>query len=238
MVAENNSHEENSMSALTNISRLAHCCGFVLAFYATAAFAATTVEVSAEASRPAANDLVRTTVAAEANGASLGEVAREANRLIADALKIAKSYAAVKTRSGASNTYPIYASKGGKIEGWRMRSELVLESGDRDAISELLGRLQTTLAVSQLTLLPSPETRRLAEDAATTDAIGAFKARAQLVANALGKAYTIKEMRIGNADRPLPVAPMARMAEAAPMPLEAGESHVTVRVSGQIVLGD
>ena len=197
------------------------------------------VELSAEASRPAVNDLVRATVSAEASGTTPGELARQVNSQISEALKIAKSYPAIRTQSGSTATYPVYA-KGGKIESWRMRSELSLESGDAASLSELLGKLQASLGVSSLVLQPSPETRKKVEEQAVVDAIAEFKARAKVIASALGMGYRIKQFSVSSSGRI--VQPMLRgtaktMAmESAPMPVEAGESQVSATVSGQIEL--
>ena len=215
--------------------------GVLLAlFLSTPAWSAPlVVELSSEASRAAVNDLIRATVAAEASGASPGELARQVNAQIAEALKTAKAYPAVKAQSGATASYPVYA-KGGKIEAWRMRSELTLESSDNAALPELLGKLQTSLGVSSLVLQPSAETRRHAEEQAMVEAIAAFKARASVVAETLGKTYRLKQLNIATGNRF--VQPVFRSAarplaaDTAPMPVEAGESQVTASVSGQIEL--
>jgi predicted secreted protein len=213
----------------------------LLAFSAQAAPPplATTIDLNADASKPAANDLARATVFAEATSASPGESAKKVNALITEAVGTAKAYSRVKVQTAATHTYPVYA-KGGKIEAWRMRSELALESADTAALSELLGKLQANLGVSGVTLSPSPETRKKAESEATLEAIATFKARAKLVADALGKPYRIKHLTIGGQQYrpPTPMmraAPMAAM-EAAPMPIEAGESMITSSISGQIEL--
>lgn len=197
------------------------------------------VELSAEASRPATNDLIRATVAAEASGNTPAELAKQVNSLTAEALKTAKTYPAVTTQSSGATSAPIYA-KGGKIESWRMRSELALESSDSAALSELLGRLQQNLGVSSLTMQPSAATRKKAEDRAMIDAIGAFKARAGVIAEAMGKTYRITQLSVNTSGRI--AQPMVRgalramAADAVPMPVEAGESQVTATVSGQIEL--
>ncbi|MDS4013378.1 MAG: cyclic nucleotide-binding protein, partial [Candidatus Accumulibacter sp.] len=69
--------------------------------------AATTIELSAEASATAANDLARATVFAEASGNAPGELARRVNGLLADALKTARAYPSVRTQSGMTHTYPV-----------------------------------------------------------------------------------------------------------------------------------
>ena len=117
-----------------------------------------------------------------------------------------------------------------------------LESADAAALSELLGKLQTSLGVASLVMLPAPETRKKSENEALIDALTAFKARAKVVADALGKAYRIKHLAINGNGRPPPM-PMMRSAalasaEGAPMPLEAGETLVSATVSGQLELAD
>lgn len=208
------------------------------ALLATPALAGTTLDLSAEASRPAANDLVHATVFAEASGATPGELAKKVNAQIADGLKTAKSYAAVKAQSGGTHTYPIYA-KNNRIESWRMRSELTLESGDAGALSELLGKLQSSLGVANVAMLPAAETYKKAENEAMLDAVAAFKARARLLADAMGKPYRIKQLSVNtNGRMPKPMFRVTAMAmsDSAPMPLEGGESQVSANVSGQIEL--
>ncbi len=202
------------------------------------------IELSAEASRPAANDLLRASVFTEASGGNPAELARRINQDIGEALKLIRAYPAVTVRSGQQYSFPLYGQKQ-KLEGWRMRSELQLETQDAAALSELLGKLQAKqLAIGQLSQLPSPATRAAAEDAATRDAIRAFHTRAGLIAEQFGKPYKINQLRVsqqGSFQPPMPVARAAHLmqaADAAPMPIEAGESQVTTHISGQIELSD
>jgi predicted secreted protein len=203
--------------------------------------AGTLIDLAAEASRTATNDLAQATVFAAATDNSPGELAKKVNNLIASALRVAKPYAAIKTRTGTTFTQPNYG-RSGRIEGWNMRSELHFETRDTAALSELLGKLQTTLGVGQIVLAPAPETRQKAEDGAMLDAIAAFRAKAKVVADALGKPYRIRQMSIQGAARP-PIMPFRRSAMVAavaePAPIEAGESTIGVTVSGQIeLMGD
>ncbi len=215
---------------------------FAGAWIAGGALAGTTVDLTAEASLPAANDMVRATVYAEASGSNPAELARRVNQEIAEGLKTIKGKTGVSVKSGRQSTFPVYAQNQ-KIESWRMHSELVLESRDAAAVSELLGQLQQMrLAIGSVSQLPAPETRRKVEDEATRDAIGAFRQRAAVVADVLGKPYKIRHLSIQQSGQipPMPVmrASRAMAAEAAPPPLEAGESLVTTTVSGQIELAD
>lgn len=211
---------------------------------ATAAQAGPLIELSADASRPAANDLLRASVYAEAGGSNPAELARKINQDIAEALKLIRNHPAVTVKTGQQSTYPVYGQNQ-KLENWRVRSELLLESKDQASVSELLGKLQAMrLAVGHLSQLPSPATRAAAEDEATREAIRAFRARAGLIAEQFGKPYKIKQLNIQQQGSHPPPVPMFRAAktmmaaEAAPMPIEAGESQVTTSVSGQIELAD
>lgn len=204
-------------------------------------FAGPTVELSAEASRPAANDLVRAVLFSEATARSPAEVARKVNGEIAEALRVVKASPAVTGKTGNVQTYPVYG-KTQAIEAWRMRSEIVLESQDANAVSDLVGRLQGRLALGAVSVSPSDATRRHVEDDATRDAIAEYRRRAQVVADTLGKPYRIKQLTVGQSGTVVPMLRAARgmavAADAAPLPMEAGESQVTVTVSGQIELGD
>lgn len=205
-----------------------------------AAIAAPTIDLTADASRTATNDLARATLFAEAAGTAPADAAKRVNAMIAEALATVRAQAGIKVQTAGTHTYPMHG-KGGRIESWRMRSDIVLESSDIAALSDLVGRLQQTLGVAGVALLPAPETRKKAENEATLEAVAAFRARAKLVADAFGKPYRIKHLSIGgHGMRPPPMMRAAAMApmEAAPMPIEAGESTVAVSVSGQIEIAD
>lgn len=205
--------------------------------------AGTLIDLSADASRPAANDQVRAVVYSEANGLNPAEVSRRVNQEVAEALKVIKAKSGVTVKSGQQATYPVYG-KEQKIESWRMRSELILESKDLGAVSDLLGKLQQMkLAVGNVSQMPSAETRRQVEDETTRDAIRAFQSRAAVVADQLGKKWQIKQMTIQQGGQyPQPMMRAARgvamMADAAPAPLEAGESQLATSIHGQIELAD
>lgn len=215
----------------------------LLAALACTAQAGALVDLSAEASRPATNDMVRARVFSEASGSNPADLARQVNGTVAEALKAIREKKEVTVKTGNQSTYPIY-TQSRKIDGWRMRSELLIESKDFGVVSELLGRLQQMrLAVGDIVQMPSPETRRQAEDEAMRDAIHAFRNRAAVVAEQLGKGWKIKQMNINQGGGgPVPIMRGVRAtmlaAEAAPAPIEAGESTITTNVTGQIELDD
>jgi len=211
-------------------------------FIAPLVHAGTIIELAAEASRPAANDMVRASIYSESTGSNPAELARRVNQEIAEALKVIRDKPAVSVKSGQQSTYPVYG-KEQKIESWRMRSELILESKELATASELIGKLQQMrLALGSVSQMPSPGTRRQVEDETTRDAIRAFQSRAAVAADQLGKTWRIKQLNIqqgGSAPMPIMRASRGAMpADAAPAPLEAGESQVTTTISGQIELAD
>lgn len=203
---------------------------------------APTVEFSAEAQQSAANDLILAVLYVERSGSDSATLAAEINRSLAAALETAATHGSVKTRSGAMSSAPIYAKEGGvRIEGWRMRAEIQLESRDLNAVSALIGKLQTRLALDRVTLQPAPETRRQASDAATVAAIHRFEQRAGLIAGALGKSYRIQHLSlVDNAAQPLrsPRMLAAPAAMGGAIPLEGGESLIEVTAQGRIELLD
>jgi predicted secreted protein len=204
--------------------------------------AGTLIEFRVDLQKSVANDLGRASAFAETTGADPGEVARKIKAVIADGLATAKAQPGITVKSGATHTYPVYSKGGRTIESWRMRSEIVLESREAAALSAAVGKLQGTLGISNINFAPAPETRRKAEDDATLEAIDAFRAKAERIAATMKKPYKIRQMSVngsGNFPQPLPVMRASAMAmDAAPMPVEAGESNVTVNVSGQIELID
>ena len=201
------------------------------------------IEFSAEASHTAANDLGVATLYVESSGDNAAELALEVNQRMVKALEIARAFSSVKAQSGSVSTWPVYAKDGqGRIEAWRMRSEIRIESRDLAALSELIGKLQVDLALSQIAMQPSPETRRKAVEEATVSAIRAFEQRAALIAQTLGKRYRITHMSIGDSgfQPPTPMRMRAgavgMLADSAPAPLEGGESQIGVNISGRIDL--
>jgi predicted secreted protein len=199
------------------------------------------VDLNAEASRLAPNDLARAQAYIELGDSTPSALAKKVNVIMQSALTTSRPYTTVKVRSGNTSTYPVYGKNGRTIESWRMRSELLLESKDQAALSELLGKLQNDLAVGQLTLQPSEETTRQTENEAIADGIAAFNARAKIVADSLGKSWRVLHMNVNHTGgmptpRPMMMRSKGAMAEAvmADMPVEAGESRIAVSISGQI----
>ena len=234
------------MNVLTRICAagltLALCAAPALAQTPDIATTSPLVELSARATGTAANDLASATAYAEHTAATPQAAAAEVNQRLAAAFEAAKKHPAIKAQNADVSTYPVYNSAGSKVTGWRMRAGIALESSDTTALATLLGELQQTLSVGNLTLRPAPHTYDVAADAIATQAIAAFQARAKNVAAALSSDYRIKTLSLDYGSGPSIQPPFLRAramsAESSPvdMPVEAGESAITVTVSGSIEL--
>ncbi|MDR2690130.1 MAG: SIMPL domain-containing protein [Azoarcus sp.] len=204
-----------------------------------AAQAGPVITLSAEAVQNAPNDLVQATVTAQASASTPKAAANAVKLLVTEAEAIMKTHDTIKYRSGGTHTFAGWHNR-----KWQMSSELLLESGDVAALSELLGQLQEKqLIVENVRFTPAPQTRQTAEDKAIQEAIASFHARAGLVAKTLGKPYKIRKLDIGmNARLGGPVFFEENKRSFAPaataMPLEAGESQIRMIVSGEIELED
>jgi predicted secreted protein len=203
---------------------------------------APTVTLSAETRQTAPNDLAMASVFFEADGPNPASLSRTVDAAIEAGLAEIRRYPDIKAKTGSVSTSPTYGKGTRRIDGWRMRSEILLESRNLTALSELIGKLQSTLSVSRLSLQPAPETRSAAADLAAIDAIRAFEARAKMVSSALGMRYRIRDLAISYAGHHPPVVPMMRATafatEAVSAPIEAGESEIIVSISGTIELID
>ena len=235
------------MNVLTRIcsiagASLALCAAPALAQPVEATPAHPLVELSARASGAVTNDLANAMVYAEHTAPTPQAAAAEVNQRLAAAFEAAKKHPAIKAQNADVSTFPVYNSSGSKLSGWRMRAGIALESSDMPALASLLGELQQTLSVGNLTLRPAPHTYDAAADATATEAIAAFQTRAKNVAAALGSDYRIKTLSIDYGSGPYIQPPFLRAralsaeSSSVDMPVEAGASTITVTVSGSIEL--
>ncbi len=196
------------------------------------------VTLQAQAAREVDNDELVAVLAAEAHGTDPAALAAAINPRMAAALELARSYPAVRLRSGNYQTYPRYRDQ--RIDGWHAAQELRLESSDFTAAARLIGALQKDLVVRSMSVRLSREARQAAENALIPEAIGAFQARADIARKALrAKGYRLRNLAVetGASGPPIPLAAMARaQSSAAPPALEPGMSQVTVTVSGTVQL--
>jgi len=221
---------------------LAAIAALALAVPCAAAFAAeppryNVVEFQAEASREVQNDMLNATLYVELNDASAAALANAINKSVNDALRVAKDYKAVRVRSGGNRTYPVY-SKANVLQGWRGRGEIRMESNDFEAASALISKLQANMQLASIGFSVSPESRRTVENQLTVEVVAAFKARAEVLKNALGgRGYKLVRLSVASGHQP--PQPRLAMARAAPSEvtapdLEGGVSQIRVTANGSI----
>ena len=198
-----------------------------------------TVTLQADAQREMQNDLLNATLFVEVNDATPAGVANAVNKSVNEALRVAKEHKAVRVRSGNNQTYPVY-SKANQLQGWRGRGEIRLESRDFEAASALIGKLQSGMQLGGIQFTVAPESRRAVENELITEAIAAFKARAEIAKAALGgRGYKLQNLNVSSG-RSLPPQPYMAMARAQAAPevtapnLEVGLSMITVNANGSI----
>ncbi|MEB0078225.1 SIMPL domain-containing protein [Pseudomonas sp. CCI3.2] len=200
------------------------------------------VSVRAEVSQEVPRDLMMVTLFTEAQNTDPAKLATEITESLNKALGQAREVKGVTIRQGARNSSPIYDDKGQKITGWREHAELRLESADFAALSKLTATLLDGMKISSMDFAIAPPTRKASEDSLLKDAVTAFKARAQLVTDALGgKSYKLVNLNLNTSGFPQPYlrAPVMMMkaarSDAAPTPdVEAGTSQVSVNADGVI----
>lgn len=197
-----------------------------------------TLSVSAESN--VENDVLVAVLFSQRDGPEVAGPAGEVNEAIAWAVEQAKGVPEVKLQTLDYRTHPVYRKD--VLSGWRVSQSIRLESHEAALISVLIGELQQRLGLRSVGYAVSPQRRREAEDQLIAEAIGSFRARADLVARELGRTrYRIVRVDVNTGGRPIPRMPTQRMAIAsgaldAPPTLEAGTQTVQVSVSGSIEL--
>jgi predicted secreted protein len=182
------------------------------------------------------------TLYSEAQNTDPAKLAAEITETLNKALAQARQVNGVTIRQGNRSSYPVYDDKGQKITGWRERAELRLESADFAALSKLTGEMLGDMKMGGMDFSIAKPTRKTSEDALLKSAVTAFRARAQLLTEALGgTGYKVINLNFNTSGYPQPYlrAPVMMMkaerSDAAPTPdVEAGTSQVTVTADGVI----
>jgi predicted secreted protein len=216
------------------------------ALCATAALAAEpamptgVVALTATASVDVTRDLMSVTLTATREGADANAVQTALKQALDGALAEARPSARpglVDVRTGNFSMYPRYSTKN-TLNGWQGTAELVIEGRDLQAISQLAGRIQT-MTIARVSQGLSREQREKAEGGVMAQAISRYRAQAAQVTQQFGYAsYVIREVNVGSNDQgggPVPMLAKAMsMSADAPLPVEAGQTSVSVTVSGTV----
>ena len=199
-----------------------------------------TLTASATASVP--NDRMYAWLRAEVDNVDPARAATDVNARIGKALARARGIKGVDAETSGYSSYQI--TEKGQPARWRITQSVALEGTDFAAMAALVSKLQgeDQLVLSGMNFAVSPEARRKAEDALTQQALKAWHVRAQNAANGFGiSGWRPGRVTIQTGDfiRPQPIlmrAAAAGVASAPPVSVEAGNSDVTVSVTGEAVL--
>ncbi|MDN7673862.1 SIMPL domain-containing protein [Burkholderia oklahomensis] len=200
------------------------------------------LSLSAQASTDVPQDVVDITLFYEQQAKDPGTLTAELNKRADAALAQARGVTGVTARTGEFSVSPS-VDRDGKISAWRGRTEVVLESHDFAAASKLAGQLNPMMQVGNVAFSLSPEAQRAAEQKLTTEAIKAFRARAEEATRAFGyNSYSIRDVNVGSGRNVQPYPRMFAMAApamdsakaSAPIAVEGGKTTVTVNVNGSV----
>ena len=203
------------------------------------------VSLSAQAEQMLPNDEVVVRFRIEAEGTKADTLRRTVNRISRAVSERLQRQKHVVQRTIGRRLEPLWhydnASHRQIRDGWRLVQSERVTSTDLDAVPDWVDAIERAGAhLDGLAFRVSRQAEDAARDRLRMQAVAAFRARAAVTAKALG-ASSFRILRLNTNDMmPRPIQPvmgmaMAAKAQAAPA-LEAGQSRITVRVSGDILL--
>lgn len=192
-------------------------------------------------------DLLQVHLFYQVEGKNLSDLNKTISERLNKAVAIAKAQSAVKIKGNARNTSVRYDAQG-KKNGWIARAELVLESQDFQALSQVIATLDDVMAVEDLSASVSAEKLMRVENELTQAVIEKFKKKAALIQDSLKmKDYRILDLDISSVNEQAPIrayaAPRATKmamlsAESTDQAfLENGKERVRVRANARIEFG-
>lgn len=201
------------------------------------------VQLNAEGNVMVAQDILQISLTTNRQGPQAAAVQAQLKSALDEALKQIKPLAVkegMEVRTGTFSLYPRY-DKDGRIGNWQGSVEVVLEGRDFERITQTAGGLQT-LTVGNVAFGLSRERKAAVEKEAQAKAIADFRNKASELVREFGfKGYALREVSVNASDNgPLPqrraMAMVAKSMDSsnAPIPVEPGQSRVTVTVSGSI----
>ncbi|HQR12587.1 MAG TPA: SIMPL domain-containing protein [Casimicrobiaceae bacterium] len=177
---------------------------------------------------------------AESDNADAVAAANVVNARMGKALARARAASGVEASTSGYSSFQVTDKS--QVTRWRVAQTLKLESSDFAALSALVSQLQAEggLVVDGTQFSISEASRKKAEDSLTQQAIKSWQARASDAARGLGfDGWRVGNVTIQTGDfvRPQPMFRQSVMAAGAPpVAMEAGNSDVTVTVTGDAVL--
>lgn len=199
------------------------------------------VALTASASVEVTRDLMAVTLSATREGTDASTVQSALKQALDAALLEARGAARpgqIDVRTGNFSMNPRYSPKG-QLNGWQGTAELVIEGRDLTGIGQLAGRIQS-MTIARVAQGLSREQREKAESGVTAQAIARYRTQAAEVTKQFGySSYAVREVSVNSNEQggPEPMMMRAKVFAAAadaPLPVEAGQTSVTVTVSGTV----
>lgn len=198
------------------------------------------INLSANAKTEISNDEMSAYLQILRSGSDASKLSAEVNKSGQEALRITKSYHAVKVQTQGYQTQPIYDN--GKITSWQVSQQLHLESSDFTQMSELLAELQNLGNIQSMQFAISDGRLETTRQDLAKQAIEKF----QMQATAIQKQFNASSYRLvnlsvnqgGYSPRYMEASNMRMdtMVKNAPVAIEAGSNEVNIEVNGQIQL--
>lgn len=204
------------------------------------------ISFNAEAEKNIERDVLNVHLFYQAEGKNLSDLNKTISERLNKAVDIVKAQSAVEIKGNSRNTSVRYNEEGKKI-GWVARAQLVLESKDFQALSNVITALDGILAVEDVNAIVSPEKLARVENELTQEVIEKFQKKAELIQHSLQmKNYRILDLAISSVNEQAPIRTYGS-ARAAPVMLsgdtaetnaflENGKEAVHIRANARIEL--
>jgi len=200
------------------------------------------LSLSASATAEVTNDVLVISFSTQREGADpaalQAHLTQALNAALAEARKAARP-GQVDISTGNFSVQPRYTGKDEPLK-WQGMVELRAEGKDFEALALLVSRIRT-LSVAQVGYRLSREAREKVEGEVSTQAITRFRSQAEAHAKAFGfGSVTLRAVEVSTNASSGPPMPRFRAASAemtmpaAPLPVQAGTSEVSVVVSGSV----
>ena len=203
------------------------------------------VSFSVDVEKEVAMDILQVNVFVQEENTDLKALHKTVSEKLNQALAKIKAKSAVKIQQNNRNTSARYNEKGRK-NGWVERADLVLESKDFFALSQLIDDISDIFSIEFIQAKLSKDAQIQLEDEMTKAVLEKFRQKAQLTANTLqAKSYRIVSLDLPTNNRDFAVtrhyameerAMMASAKAAEPVQLESGTTHLKSYLNATIEL--
>lgn len=202
-----------------------------------------TVAFTVEAEKEVALDVLQVKLFVQEENANLKALHDTISAKLNAALAKIKAESAIIIKSNNRHTSVRYNNKGRK-DGWIERADLVLESRDSYALSQVIDAVSEQLSIEYVNAVLSPEAREKLDEELTQTALAKFQRKAELIKNGLQmKGYRIvsldtnspSQAHYGETREYVGFAAEAKMSSA-PVQIETGSASVKTRINAVIEL--